>query len=167
MSDTKQKNKNIDDIHEIQQEFENSEISPPAESSLDKVRDILFGEQVRENQKEFSFLKTQQEALFLELNNELNARFDQLANDIAQIRKELGQEAADHTAIYNRKMDEIDNELGELRTGSTNLNLQMENWREELSTELDLVNSQLSNTMTSRASLAELLEQMSIQLMKD
>jgi predicted nucleic acid-binding Zn-ribbon protein len=152
------------------------------ESSLDTVRDILFGAQLRQTDQQRSDLEKRLQKSIEDLRKDSNQRMDALKADMEKMHQEIEKDAAKRSDEFNNQLATLDNTVQDLDkatssaeadladkidTEVSNLNTQIENWREQLSSELDKVHSQLMHDKTDRGSLAELFSQMAEQLMSD
>ena len=151
-------------------------------SDLETVRDILFGAQVRNAEKQREVLAQQFTAMVADLSKSTNEQFESLKNDIKKIHQEQDKNSEQNTLELNKKIDalemsltELDKEISrseadladQIDTNITTLNTQMEGWKEELFTQLDQVQQHLSHDKTDRGALADMFSVMSEQLMKD
>jgi uncharacterized protein YPO0396 len=161
--------------------------------NLDKIRDILFGAQIRDHERRFTKLETQLLAEAAQLRNDLKQRFDQLEQ---HIRKEVDTLTANltneqHTRIAS--VDQVTKELESLaevlRSSTAQLHDQSEQahrilrtdlqseataLREdfghkhaELSAAVETAVLRLSAQKTDRASLAALFQELSQRLSDD
>jgi len=152
------------------------------DSSLDTVRDILFGAQIRQTDQERSDLEKRLQKAIDDLRKDSNQRMDALKADMEKMHQEIAKDAAKTSDSFNKQLANLDNSIKELDKATSaaegelgdridaevsSLNSQMENWREQLSAELDKVHSQLMHDKTDRGSLADLFSQMAEQLMSD
>lgn len=152
------------------------------DSDLDTVRDILFGAQVRNANKEREALAQKFTAMIADLTRQTNDQFESLKNDIQKQRQEQDESRERNTLELNEKIDALDVSLvaldkatssaeadlaDQIDTSVTNLNSQMESWKEELFAQLDQVQQHLTHDKTDRGALADMFSLMSEQLMKD
>ncbi len=152
------------------------------ESSLDTVRDILFGAQLRQTDQQRSELEKRLQKSIDDLQKESNKRMDALKAEMEKMHQEIAKDAGKRSDEFNAQLSTLETTVQELDKATSNaeadladkidsevstLNSQMESWREELSSELDKVHSQLMHDKTDRGSLADLFTQMADQLMSD
>jgi hypothetical protein len=110
--------------------------------SLEKVRDILFGAQMRDNERRFAHLEEGLLKESADLREETGSRFDTLENFIKQ-------EIAALSDRVKAEMDEIRRQ------------------HEDLSLTLSRETRQLSSDKLDRVALANLFTELAIQLKKD
>jgi hypothetical protein len=161
---------------------ESASVDPSLDSDLETVRDILFGAQVRNAEKQREALAQQFTVMIQDLSKSTNDQFENLKNDIQKMRQEQDKSSDQNTLDLNKKIDALDQSLTELdkatsraeaeladqiESSITSLNTQMEGWKEELFTQLDQVQQHLSHDKTDRGALADMFSVMSEQLMKD
>jgi len=152
------------------------------ESSLDTVRDILFGAQIRQTDQQRSELEKRLQKTIDDLRKDSHKQMAALKEEMEKMHQEIARDAAKSSDEFNKQLASLDNSLQDLDkatssaeadladnidTQVSSLNTQMENWREQLSSELDKVHSQLMHDKTDRGSLADLFSQMAEQLMTD
>ena len=156
------------------------------DASLDTVRDILFGAQIRDSEKQRDALAQQLKNMIDELTNATNKRFDTLQNTMQTMRSELDSTSEKNTDEFNSKLDSLDQTLSQsikeldkatssaeaeladqIDSNINTLNTQMENWKDDLSSRLDQIHKQLTHDKTDRSTLAELFAGISEQLMND
>lgn len=149
------------------------------DSSLDTVREILFGKQVRRTETRSKELEDLIKTSIRDLDRKTEARFKALEKDLDKFRKDLDK-ARDKTAIqvaseFAATRDTIaalesstkaaQNELYEtLDTARLALEADARSWNEELGRQLDEVHAKLGHEKTDRAALAGLLQTMAREL---
>jgi chromosome segregation ATPase len=149
------------------------------DNSLDTVREILFGKQVRKTETRSKELENLIKASIKDLDQKTEARFKALQKDLDQFRKDLAK-ARDKTASqvaeeFANTRDKIaalesatkasQNELYEtLDTARLALEADARSWNEELGRQLDEVHAKLGHEKTDRAALAGLLQTMAREL---
>jgi chromosome segregation ATPase len=152
------------------------------EASLDTVRDILFGAQIRDSHQQREALAQQLKSAIDELSKDVDKRFESMRSDMQTMRKELDQHSDQQADNFNKQLNSLDQSLQELGKATSSaeaeladqidssvreLNNQMENWKEQLSEQLDQVHAQLMHDKTDRSTLADLFAGLSEQLMSD
>tara|TARA_B100001063_G_C16632338_1_gene486479 strand:+ start:299 stop:862 length:564 start_codon:yes stop_codon:yes gene_type:complete len=157
-------------------------VDSSSDSDLETVRDILFGAQVRNAEKQRDALAKQFTAMIADLSKNTDDQFENLKNDIQKIRQEQDENSEQSARKLNEKIDALDLSLASLDkatssaeadladqidTSVTTLNAQMESWKEELFSQLDQVQQHLTHDKTDRGALADMFSLMSEQLMKD
>jgi hypothetical protein len=182
MNDKKKAANKTDKAVEADVTEQSASAMTPTEASLATVRDILFGAEIRESDKQRSDLEQQLRTLIADTQQEAAAGREALAAQMRQMREALDKETAQNTADVNQQVHELNENIKALESATSSaeadladqietnvktLNMQMENWRDELASQLDEVHSQLSDDKTDRRSLAKLFAMMSSELSKD
>ncbi len=167
---------------ELQEDGTQASIAASSDSDLETVRDILFGAQVRNAEKQREALAQQFTAMLEDLSKSTNDQLERLKNEIQQNHQEQNKNSEQNTLELNKKIDAIDLSLtaldkatsraeadlaDQIDTNNAALNTQMEGWKEELFAQLDQVQQHLSHDKTDRGALADMFSVMSEQLMKD
>jgi chromosome segregation ATPase len=152
------------------------------DASLETVRDILFGAQIRDTHQQREALAQQLKSAIDELSQDADKRFERLHTDLQTMRKELDQNSVQQADSFNKQLHSLDQSLQELGKATSSaeaeladqidsnvreLNSQMDNWKEQLSEQLDQVHAQLMHDKTDRGTLADLFAGLSEQLMSD
>jgi len=166
---------------------------PAAGNNLDKIRDILFGAQVRDHERRFTKLEAQLLAEAAQLRHDLKERFAALEQyirkEVDQVTGRLTAEEQGRTDAVGRLTTELQGLAGVLQQTATQLrehsdkahrDLQNElhsqatsltgNFTQQhaaLSATLDDAVRQLSHQKTDRASLATLFQELSQRLSHD
>nr|CAA6825625.1 MAG: Unknown protein [uncultured Thiotrichaceae bacterium] len=153
--------------------------------SLDLVRNILFGEQVRQTEKRQASLEQHIQASVAALNEEVCKKIDALKGEVNLLTDLLEEESqtrkADvlaHQGNMSRVEQSIDklghqvlrnhSELGDCLENETNrLGTRMNDWREEILQKLENATSTLGHEKADRQSIAVLLTEMADQLVAD
>ena len=163
------------------QELEETLVSPDAH--LDTVRDILFGAQIKETQKQRANMEKQLKELISSLQKDADEKFSSMQKDMELMRKEVDATAEKNVETFNKKLTELDKELtdsvqklekstsesdadiaDQLQTNVSSINQQMEKWKVDILSELDTAHSQLMNDKTDRETLSALFADISKQL---
>jgi len=165
---------------EVTAQLASALVTPDA--SLATVRDILFGADIRESEKQRNNLEQQLRELIAQTQHEALAGREALAQQMQQMREALDKETAQNIVDFNAQVHDLNETIKALEKATSNaeadlgdqietnvktLNTQMESWRDELSTQLDEVHKQLSDDKTDRRSLAKLFAMMSSELSQD
>jgi len=158
--------------------------------NVDKIRDILFGTQMRDYEKRFVRLEERLLKESADLREETKRRFDALETYIknevesltdrlkaeqdqrAESAKGLGQELKDFTQSCDRKFTQLDEQAAksqrELRQQileqSKTLSDEIRQKHEELSAAVNREMAELSNDKTDRATLAGLFTEVALRL---
>lgn len=158
--------------------------------NLDKIRDILFGAQVRDHERRFTRLETQLLAEAAQLRNDLKQRFDQLEQHIRTEVETLTAHLANEQHARATSVDQVTKELesltGVLQSSTAQLQDQSEQAHRKLRTDLqseatalredfghkhaelsaavETAVQHLSAQKTDRASLAALFQELSQKL---
>ena len=154
--------------------------------SIEKVREILFGGQVRGFEKRFSVLEERLRKEVSALTSEISKRFDSLENYVRKEIASLGEQLKTEQNLRNksvkelsRRLDNTDKDLAELEDKSTaaqrDLRQQIleqskalrnegRKQHKELSAALDKAIEQLRTDKTNRSDLAALLVDMAMSL---
>lgn len=162
-------------------------------NNLDKIRDILFGAQVRDHERRFTRLEAQLLSEAAQLRNDLRQRFDQLEQ---HIRKEVDTLTANLTNEQHTRSASIDQVTKELESLAQALRSSIATLQEnseqahrklhtdlqseatalrdavnrkhvELSADIETAVQRLSVQKTDRASLAVLFQELSQRLSDD
>lgn len=166
---------------------------PAAGNNLDKIRDILFGAQVRDHERRFAKLETQLLAEAAQLRNDLKERFASLEQyirtEVDQVTGRLKAEEQGRTNAVAALTTELHTLSGVLQQTAAQLRDQSEQAHRDLrdqlqhkattltgeftqqhatlSATLEQAVQQLSHQKTDRASLATLLQELSQRLLHD
>lgn len=159
-------------------------------ANVDKIRDILFGNNMREYEKRFARLEDRLTKSSEALREDLKKRFDSLESYVrdemeslgtrlktekserAEALKELTRESRDNTKALEKKFLQLEEQLGsghtELRTKileqSKSLGGQIQKSMETLQAALDHEVEILRGDKTDRAMLADLFTELSLRL---
>ncbi len=166
---------------------------PTAGNNLDKIRDILFGAQVRDHERRFTKLETQLLAEAAQLRQDLKERFAALEQyirtEVEQVTGRLSTEEQGRTSAVGALTTELHTLAGVLQQTAGQLREQSEqayrDLRDQLqhraasitdeftqhqatlSARLEQAVQQLSHQKTDRAALATLLHELSQRLSDD
>ena len=164
-----------------------------AGTNLDKIRDILFGAQVRDHERRFTKLEAQLLAEAAQLRHDLKERFASLEQyirkEVDQVTGRLTAEEQGRTDAVGRLTTELQALAGVLQQTATQLREQSEQAHRDLQDQLqhqatsltadftqqqaalsatvDNAVRQLSHQKTDRASLATLFQELSQRLSHD
>ena len=159
-------------------------------ANVDKIRDILFGANMRDYDKRFTRLEERLTKSSDALREDLKKRFDSLENFVreeleslsqrlktekserSESLKELARESRDASKALEKKTSQIEELLsaaqGDLRSRileqSKALGNQIQKSHEEMEAALEHEAETLRNEKTDRAQLADLLTEMALRL---
>ena len=166
---------------------------PAAGNNLDKIRDILFGAQVRDHERRFTKLETQLLAEAAQLRQDLKERFASLEQyirtEVDQVTGRLNTEEQGRTnavgtltaelhalagvlqqtaAQLREQSEQADRDLrDQLQHQTASLTGEFTQQHATLSATLEQAVQQLSHQKTDRASLATLFQELSQRLSHD
>jgi hypothetical protein len=161
-----------------------------AAGNVDKIRDILFGSQMRDYEKKFLRAEERLARETAELREEMKRRFaaleafvksecaalaDQLKaekGERVEADKELGRELKDSSRAWEKKISQMEEQsakaLRDLRESileeAKRLTEEMERKHKELAGALDKEAQELRGTLTDRLALADLFAEVALRL---
>jgi DNA repair exonuclease SbcCD ATPase subunit len=159
-------------------------------ANVDKIRDILFGSNMRDYEKRFARLEERMTKSSDALRDDLKKRFDTLESYVreeveslgqrlknekserTEALKELTRESRDSSKALEKKLSQFEDALetaqGDLRARileqSKALANQIQKSKEELEKALETESETLRNEKTDRAALADLFTEVSLRL---
>jgi hypothetical protein len=163
---------------------------PEAAGNVDKIRDILFGSQMRDYEKKFTRVEERLGRETAELREEIKRRFASLEafvkNEFTAVAdqlkaekgeriegdKELAREVKENVKALEKKSAQIEEQtakaLRDLRQNvleeSKRLTEEMESKHKELAAALDKEGMELRASLTDRLALADLFAEVSLRL---
>lgn len=163
---------------------------PAGAGNLDKVRDILFGSQVRETDKRFSRLEERIVRESSDLREEIRKKFDTLEayikkevesltdrlkseqSERADATREVSKELKELTKTVEKKMGQLDEQISknqrqlrdQLLEQSKNFDGEIRRSYEELTAMLGQAVHELRSEKTDRAALADLFTELAMRL---
>lgn len=155
------------------------------DKSLEMVRNILFGEQVRETEKRQASLERYIRVSVGALNEETQKRIDGLKSDInlltdlleeeIQNRKSNVQSHRERFEKVEQTIDKLGHQVLDNRTELNNrvdhekqqLQQQMKDWRQDILQQLQVATARLNSDKADRQSIALLLTEMADNLVAD
>ncbi|MEB4591031.1 hypothetical protein VSS37_08590 [Candidatus Thiothrix sp. Deng01] len=159
------------------------ELTPPVQDkNLDMVRNILFGEQIRENEKRLATLERFVKVWTNSVRDEMRKNMDNLNHEILMLQDLLDQEAKarmDDTAIARKHFDQTSKSIEglqrQLQTDGASLQQHLEQevkrltemleeQRNDILGQLRQAGEQLRQDKVDRTMLATLLDNISHQL---
>lgn len=170
-----------------------AEAEDQAEGNVDKIRDILFGGQMREYERRFERLEAEFSRKLTQFDNELKAKvehldshakreFDKLTKKYTQEKKERVAALADATTSVTTLSARIDERLGELDDAlageGTEIRRDLENTRIEVIDETNRLVGELSDlikvesdtlqdTKADRAEIANIFSEFAMRLNRE
>jgi len=159
--------------------------APVQEKSLDMVRNILFGEQARENDKRLAMLERFVKVWTSSVRDEMRKNFDSLSHEIHLVNDLLAEESKARlgdSAIARKHFEQsskgIDGLQKQLQSAQDTLNQRLDQevthlsdtiqqQREDLVGQLKQAVEQLRQDKTDRKTLAALLDNVTRQLAGD
>jgi Skp family chaperone for outer membrane proteins len=162
----------------------------PEGANVDKIRDILFGSQMREYEKRFGRLEEQVASSLETIRQDIKRRFDSLEafthqeveslsqrlknekGERAENVKELTAELRSLAASLQNKLSQLEEQMtsgqGDLRTRildqTKSLSNEIERTKKDFSAVMDREVQTLRSEKTDRATLADLLNEMALRL---
>jgi DNA repair exonuclease SbcCD ATPase subunit len=159
-------------------------------ANVDKIRDILFGSNMREYEKRFARLEERLTKSSDALRDDLKKRFDTLESYVreemdsnnqrlklekterTESLKELTRETRDSSKSLEKKLSQLEEQLtsaqSDLRTRildqSKSLSNQIQKVKDEIEAALENEAETLRNDKTDRAQLADLFAELSLRL---
>lgn len=159
-------------------------------ANVDKIRDILFGSNMREYEKRFARLEERLTKSSEALREDLKKRFDSLESYVRQEMeslnqrlkaeksersdslKELTRETRDTSKTLEKKLSQLEDQLssaqGDLRgrilEQSKTLSNEIQKSKQELEVSLEREATALRNDKTDRATLADLFTELALRL---
>lgn len=172
---------------------ENADLEAQAEGNVDKIRDILFGGQMREYERRFERLEAEFTRKLTQFDNELKAKvehldahakreFDKLAKKHTQEKKDRTAALTDLSSSLTNLSGRIDERLGELDDAlageGTEIRRDLESTRIEVMDETNRMVSELSELMrvesdtlqdmkANRSELANLFTEFAMRLNRE
>ncbi len=159
-------------------------------ANVDKIRDILFGSNMREYEKRFARLEERLTKSSDALRDDLKKRFDTLESYVREEMdsnnqrlkaekaerseglKELTRETRDSSKSLEKKLSQLEEQLNSAQTDlrtrildqSKSLSNQIQKIKDELEAALEHEAEALRNDKTDRAQLADLFAELSLRL---
>jgi DNA mismatch repair ATPase MutS len=159
-------------------------------ANVDKIRDILFGSNMREYEKRFARLEERLTKSSDALRDDLKKRFDTLEsyvreemdsnnqrlkaekNERNEGMKELTRETRDSAKSFEKKLSQLEEQLSSAQTDlrtrildqSKSLSNQIQKVKDEIEAALEQEAETLRNDKTDRAQLADLFAELSLRL---
>lgn len=152
------------------------------DNSLETVRDILFGAQVKQaterDQQLEKLINTRADSLQKSLDSQLKS----VESTIAKLQDKLAKEAEQTAIKIDQRFKQVDDTIkslaqttsasqqemyDELVAANAALERDAKSWNEDLAKELENVHHQLKDSKTDRLTLANLLTDMAASLIAD
>jgi len=138
-----------------------AEIIDPGLGELDKVRNILFGRQVKAYEERFSELEASLNNMITELTKTVERRLDELESDLNEREQAIKRSMQDADANSSQGFSDIRGDMDSLTAA---LGTDLAQTKGELRSELSKVNTKLSSDKTDREALAMMFDEMSMRL---
>jgi len=185
MTKTIKNNQNESSLSPAQQVLEDSLTIPDEASSLATIRDILFGEQVREVEQKRQQLQHELRDSIDALRQSSTSQFERLYDELHKLRDLLGEEReerksdtnngneqlsqlSDSVAKIDQKHTDAEKALRESILQETNkLDQQARSWHQEVSEKLERASKELKSDKTDRGDLAKMLRGVAEQLLDE
>ncbi len=154
----------------------------PEQASLETVRDILFGAQVRDTQQRVDALETRLVTMINTLRKDMTTEHTRIDKSIAQLKKDLDVQASKVAAQIDARFKDTEatiaaldataktarsDMLDQLSSDREALEARVAGWNEDMARELDKAHSQLQHDKADRTTLAELLASMAHAIAND
>jgi hypothetical protein len=179
--------------HEPHQTAENRDGAMDESGNVDRIRDILFGNQMRDYDGRFhklhervsqetgeirADLQRQLQAFETFLKGELESMMNRLRGEHAErthAMEQLGQQMAETARGLELKIGNLDNQTAQdirdlrerLLYQSKALSDEFKEKHEQLKTHLEHESTQIRDSMTGRESLAEMLSELALRLKRE
>ena len=152
------------------------------DKSLDTVRDILFGAQVRETKVRHEELQNQIRTSINEVQKNQDKQVNQIEKSIQTLKDQLDKQAQKNAEDINARFADTHERIQQLQKATQNsqsdlqdqLNADREDlekralqWNEDLAKQLELVHQQLQHAKTDRSTLGQLLHNMADAITDD
>lgn len=152
------------------------------DQSLNRVRDILFGAEVRDSQKRFELVEELIARTSAEFHQALEKQNQDFQNTIDSLSQRLAKQAEQNAQEIDARFNSTLQTIQELESSSNSalnetaeqlsferdeLEKRAVTWNEELAQQLDTVNQQLIHRKADRSVLSSLLTNMADSLMQD
>lgn len=184
MTDTKKTKNKSDDNPALKLVEESMKVTDEA-SSLATIRDILFGEQVKDVEQKRQDLHKEFKQSLNSLRQETRAQFEQISADIQTLYRLLNDETEQRVADTSETQQHLDNLKSALDDSnnkhldaqdalqlkimdeSTRLETQARQWNDEILAQLDVAAKELKSDKTDRGDLAKMLRGVAEQLLDE
>ncbi len=152
------------------------------DKSLETVREILFGHQVRETNQRSEELESLIKKSISAVEKEMAKQMNAIEKSIAKLSNDLDKRADKTATAIQREFDETRQTIAALekatQTSQSDLADQLNadrddlekraiQWNEDLANQLELIHQQLLHSKTDRASLSQLLHNMADAITDD
>jgi len=197
MSSTKEQQKKLKISEKMKEKHQEDAVKPgirpemlEGTANIEKIRDILFGNQMREYDKRFGRLEERVHKEVTNLNDELSKRFDSLESyikkevefltdplkteqgDRSRALQDLTKDMKDTAALLEKKLEQSEEQFNKrvrdlndaLLAQSKNLSDEIRKKNEELAATLAAEAQELRSDKVDRAMLSEILMEMAMRL---
>ena len=153
-----------------------------SDKSLETVREILFGAQVRENNERSTELEKLINESVSRVEKDMAKQVAAIEKSIAKLRDDMDKRAEKTAAQIASEFEETRQAIASLDAASSTarsdledrvtasrdeLEKQAKQWNEDLAKQLELVQQQLQHSKTDRSTLSELLHNMADAISDD
>lgn len=151
-------------------------------NKLSTIRDILFGEQAREDEEKRHSLHRELKANLGQLQQETQSQFEQVSSELKKLHSLISTET-EHRITNNKSANQqimqLQHTLDESKKShqqaqsqlqqeftqkAEELNQQAQQWHQELSEKLEIASKELRSDKTDKGDLAQMLRGMAEQL---
>lgn len=185
MTKTIKDNQDKSSLSPAQQVLEDSLTIPDEASSLATIRDILFGEQVREVEQKRQHLQHELRESIDALRQSSTSQFERLYDELHKLRDLLGEEReerksdivesneqlsqlSDSITQVDQKHTDAEKALREsIRQETNKLDQQARDWYQDVSEKLERASKELKSDKTDRGDLAKMLRGVAEQLLDE
>lgn len=92
----------------VKEEVENSTVNLTNDKKIDVIKELIFGNNIREYQKEFTDIYDQIENTKKELKQMINSTKDALYDDLEDLRKEMNNRIDEVQLSLNTEIDNLE-----------------------------------------------------------
>ena len=141
------------------------------DQSLETLRDILFGKQVRESDQRYENLENNLTKSINNLGNDLDKQVTRIEKNLEKLKDQLDKQAAKTADEVKNQFSLTANNINELHeeltTERNNLEKKAIGWNEDIAKQLEIVHHQLLDSKADRSTLSQLLRGMADSLDAD
>lgn len=138
-----------------------AEIIDPGLGELDKVRNILFGRQVKAYEDRFSELEDSLNNMITKLTDTIDLRLNNLESDLNEREQDIRRSLVSSDESSSQDLTDIRSDMDNLTSA---FGTDIAQTKGELRSELGKIETKLSSDKTDRESLAMMFDEMSMRL---
>ena len=138
-----------------------AEIIDPGLGELDKVRNILFGRQVKAYEQRFAEVESTLNEMIDDLTQRVESKIEAIESNLNDFQESLQSKIQDSESNASEELSQVRNDMENINTA---LVTDLAQAKGELRSELSSMTSKLSSDKTDRESLAMLFDEMSMRL---